>query len=1033
MKQLFLFIFLVISIYADSSDKKYISTIYTSSDGLANNIVSSITQDRQGFLWIGTYGGLNRYDGKEFKTYTMSNGLAFDAVRSLYADPKENQIEDDIWIGTELGISILKRGKFLEDSKSKPFLDFFKEENVRAIHKTKKDIYLVGTVKNLYSIGKDNKVVEVKSFKGKQIQTIFIASNDSIWIGTKSDGLFVLDKDLNIISTFNELKKEILSIQEEILNSEGELEDRIIASYFDNSLYSYSLKNPEGSETKYIPSIQNFSKKGRYLICRNRIDQRNSYFSKIEESFLSEGAGYNEYKIGNINTCFIDREGTFWVGTYGSGLTKYYRRKVDSYTKINNLPNPNVRYIIKDKQGQLWIGTQFDIFNKVNEKFTALNDMQKKKRALDKVRAILEDDNGRIWFGSENGLLYLDGKKIKEIYTEGEKSGNIYSMDHFNGYLYVLEGKGNVFRIDLNDTKQVTTIPFKPEGEVPWRIVRSLDNKDLYLQTSKRILKLTKKNSKIEDNPTKSIVEQKKNEVQEADEIFTQILLKEDIKAEYNGEIEKLNKIQSFLPIEKDYFVFGDNKLFIKKGNEIKVKTQKDGLPEGQIVSIAKDDENNLWIGTSKGITNYKQKTDEIITFNRKDGLAGDFCNLNSVATDSEYAYFGTSEGLSKIEHGHSVKRDIEPNVYFTEFTTNINSNASDNFSNLSFNHSVNTITLDAATLSLVAPENNKYEFIHKFNGKEIAKSIQNSGKITYFNLEHGKHTFLVKGKNSDRISSKNEDQIEIQIAPPFWLDWKYMIPISILAFGFIYGIYALRVYQIKQENIKLEKLVQQRTKELFEEKETSERLLLNILPKNIAERLKNGESTIADSFVEVTVLFADIVGFTKLSQTVTPWELVAKLNDLFSRFDKISIDMNVEKIKTIGDCYMAVAGLPIVRKDHAFQMIEMAKQMLSAIDEFNLLYNTNLSMRIGMNTGEVVAGVIGTHKFIYDLWGDAVNTASRMESHGVPGRIHVTDSTYKILKDKYEFEPRGTLEIKGKGMMNTYLLKNYVTTIPLN
>ena len=225
-------------------------------------------------------------------------------------------------------------------------------------------------------------------------------------------------------------------------------------------------------------------------------------------------------------------------------------------------------------------------------------------------------------------------------------------------------------------------------------------------------------------------------------------------------------------------------------------------------------------------------------------------------------------------------------------------------------------------------------------------------------------------------------------------------------------------------ENVRLEQLIKQRTKELEEEKNISENLLLNILPESIAVRLKNGESNIADSFQEVSVLFADIVGFTKLSQSVTAWELVIKLNDLFSRFDRISLSLGVEKIKTIGDCYMAVCGLPSIREDHAERIVELAKQMLKEISQFNQKYNMDLSVRIGINTGEVVAGVIGEHKFIYDLWGDTVNTASRMESNGIPGQIHVTETTMKKLKDKFSFDSRGEIEIKGKGIMKTYILK---------
>ncbi|HNK96442.1 MAG TPA: two-component regulator propeller domain-containing protein, partial [Leptospiraceae bacterium] len=611
MKHVFLFLFLILSLYSNPTDKKFISTNYTSTDGLANNIVSSITQDSQGFLWIGTYGGLNRYDGKEFKTYTMTNGLAFDAVRAVYADVKEKQIENDIWVGTELGLSILRNGKVLEDSKSKPFLDFFKGQNIRAILKTKDDIYLVGTVENLFTIGKDNKVEAVKSAKGKQIQTLFLASNNTIWVGTKREGLFQLSKDSKSIQKVGSIYSEILSIQEEI-SSKEDSSKKLIVSYADDRIYSYTLEGEE--EEIYNPQIKSISKKGRYLICKNNLNQTLSFFSKIEDSYLYEDNSYSEYSIGNINTCYIDREGTFWVGTYGSGLTKFYRRKVDSYTNINGLPNPNVRYIIKNREGDLWIGTQFSIFSKVNEKFKVIDENPKKKKALDKVRAIIEDDDNRIWFGSENGLLYLEGKKLKEIQLEKSKNANIYSMDHFNGFLYILEGKGKVYRIDLNDTSQVNVITFKPEEEVPWRIIRSLDKKNLYLQTSKRILELKKKSkkeleeeaAKANETPAKETNPSSDKKILEADEKFTQLIRKDEIKASNGEEIEVLNKIQSFLPIEKNHFVFGDNKLFIKKGKEIRVKTQKDGLPEGQIVSISKDDENNLWIGTSKGIANYK-------------------------------------------------------------------------------------------------------------------------------------------------------------------------------------------------------------------------------------------------------------------------------------------------------------------------------------------------------------------------------------------------------------------------------------------
>ncbi|NJR48739.1 MAG: adenylate/guanylate cyclase domain-containing protein [Leptolyngbyaceae cyanobacterium CSU_1_3] len=220
----------------------------------------------------------------------------------------------------------------------------------------------------------------------------------------------------------------------------------------------------------------------------------------------------------------------------------------------------------------------------------------------------------------------------------------------------------------------------------------------------------------------------------------------------------------------------------------------------------------------------------------------------------------------------------------------------------------------------------------------------------------------------------------------------------------------------------------QETAQKLAAEQAQSERLLLNILPAPIAMRLKqnpqNQEAHIADGFSEVTVLFADIVGFTELSRRISPQQLVSRLNRIFSMFDQLAEHHGLEKIKTIGDAYMVVGGLPNPRADHAVAIAEMALDIQRAIVEFNQETGETFAIRMGINTGAVVAGVIGLKKFIYDLWGDTVNIASRMESHGIPGGIQLTEATYELLKDFYHFEPRGIIEIKGRGEMMTYWLK---------
>ena len=206
-------------------------------------------------------------------------------------------------------------------------------------------------------------------------------------------------------------------------------------------------------------------------------------------------------------------------------------------------------------------------------------------------------------------------------------------------------------------------------------------------------------------------------------------------------------------------------------------------------------------------------------------------------------------------------------------------------------------------------------------------------------------------------------------------------------------------------------------------EQDRSERLLLNVLPAPIAARLKQGEAVIADRFQEVTVLFADLVDFTRSSDHSTPERVVQVLDDLFTAFDRLAERHGLEKIKTIGDAYMAVGGLPEPRPDHAQAVAEMAMAVREETARHRDPSGQPLALSIGIDTGPVVAGVIGTTKFSYDLWGDTVNTASRMESSGVPGCIQVTERTYRRLRDGYRFERRGPIQIKGKGELVTWFL----------
>jgi len=229
-------------------------------------------------------------------------------------------------------------------------------------------------------------------------------------------------------------------------------------------------------------------------------------------------------------------------------------------------------------------------------------------------------------------------------------------------------------------------------------------------------------------------------------------------------------------------------------------------------------------------------------------------------------------------------------------------------------------------------------------------------------------------------------------------------------------------VRQMEEMQDATSRLLSGLTRELEEERARSHALLLNILPQQIIDRLGAGERVIADRYAEVTVLFSDLVGFTETSSQMDPHRLVSELNTLFSRFDSLCERTGVEKIKTIGDAYMAVGGLPGTRSDHVAAIAELALGMVGAVGDAGGSGGP-WRIRIGIHSGPAVAGVIGTRKFVYDVWGDTVNVASRLEASGEPNRIHVSQVVADALRGSFDLESRGTIELKGKGLIKSHFL----------
>lgn len=314
-----------------------------------------------------------------------------------------------------------------------------------------------------------------------------------------------------------------------------------------------------------------------------------------------------------------------------------------------------------------------------------------------------------------------------------------------------------------------------------------------------------------------------------------------------------------------------------------------------------------------------------------------------------------------------------------------------------------------------------RLRFRYRLDGFDPGWVDADARRVAYYTgLEPGAYTFRVVATAGTGTDGGAEARVAFRVRPFAWQTRWFRVLVGFAFAGLLLGAYRLRVARLRARQRELEATVAERTRELAAEKARSERLLRDMLPDPIADRLLAGATNIADEHACVTALFADLVGFTELASRTSPEALVALLNDVFSRFDALASGLGVEKIKTIGDAYFAAAGCPAPSSDHAHKLAELALGMLDAIDALNVERGTSLALRVGLHSGPVVAGVIGTTRFTYDLWGDTVNTAARMESHGAPGRVHLSRATAELLAGAFRIVPRGEIRVKGKGVMGT-------------
>ncbi len=1023
-------------------------------DGLSQSSVLSLLQDDKGFIWLGTQDGLNRYDGTEFTTFkyrvdnehTLSNSF----INTIKQDSKTLQF----WIGTENG------GLNRFDPKEELFHRFPKDNILSKIPIQKLEIdkngsvWFIGENRGLFHYWPSNNKLErynISTGLPTNKLNSLLLDGENIWLGTKSQGVLIFNKKSRKTIIINEVNN-LLDNNVTFINSFNDTELLIGTPNGVNKINktTYKVDIPDFVEDENI----NFARS--ILVKKNMIllgtNGNGLYiFTKEDGVFKREiftQSDFNNYSIPNniINTIQEDSNGVIWIGTqdgvsFFDPIKQFFDHYNYQFGETKSLLGKNVWSIYEDTT-QVLVGTKGGMtiidFKTTNYNHYPYRNGQGEKN----IFAINKDIYNRYWVGTEDGIRlfnritgeysipnfyneskFKNNKRVNSIYFDEENNMWLASregivrigLDSLKCKLYSSSDTG-MYRLPNYDCKTIMV----DSNKVLWigmvgggicKGVRDADNKNLYQfvnHTSEGEDTLS-----ISNNMVLSILEGNKNNLW---------------IATYGGGLNNLNK-------ENEFFTS---------------YTEDDGLANNAIYGLLRENDSLIWMSTNFGLSRFNTLSEKFQNFSENDGLQSNEFNLGAFHKGiSGKLYFGGINGLNVFEPSKIIQNTTPPKIVITDIllfnksiTQVIDSIGSTVYlKNIKLNYKQNNITFKFSALHYTHAKENKYRIMLE-GLYETPLDLGDMQQINYSNLSPGSYVFNVWAANSDGIWSKKPTKIKLIITPPFWKTWWFITILTFAILLIFYISYIIRISSMKSQKRKLTFLVEKRTKtitkqkeqiekqkaELEIEKQKADELLLNILPAETAEELKNKGKARTRYYRLVTVMFTDIKGFTKIAEKMKPIELVTQLDLLFKDFDQIIEKHQIEKIKTIGDAYMAAGGVPLRDKENPVNSVLAALEIQSHMkimqQKMRDIGEQYWELRIGLHTGDVIAGVIGTKRIAYDIWGNTVNVAQRMEMSGVPGKVNVSGTTYDHIKPYFDCTYRGKIPAKNKGEIDMYFVE---------
>ena len=982
-----------------------VGTFWTDSNGLPSNLILDIVQDDVGYMWLASYDGLIRFDGLTFTKLTKAEyGFTGLSPRVLC---KGN--DGSLWIGTN--------ASGLYNYKNKKFIHYGVEAglpnmSIRALKFDDNNRLWVGTAGGLAYFSNEGQFVPLSNDINNALGTVamILPVKDTIWVGSNRNGIKIIKNGVFVDAPY-------LKDAENEIFSAGYLD-------FDNSIWlgtasglMYHIKNEQiekiyNYEVMHSASVNGFVrlKSGTLFVASYKGLGR---FIKDGYDLFSEEKGLPD-KL--VSTVCQDREGNLWIAMKNAGIGKFSRSKFLDITKAAYLPSQTINSVLEDMDKNIWSASDNGLACIINtdissERKTMIDSLISRMKGI-RVRQIREESDGSLYFSTYSDDALLIFKKNGEIKTITKKDGLPNDRVRFSyrdnqDFLWIGTTAGPALYL----TNKIIKIPeeFLP-NTFPLCTLR--DSKGgLWIGTDGGGVAKLK------------------------------------IKQDKNGEVS----------FEKECFYNNEN-----------------GLSGNIIFRITEDAANNLWFSTSAGLTLYKDGvfypandsigyTDEqifnvipdtlgnvwiiapkelllipletftqavqdgklskdITRYDKLDGISGQLVGNSWLHLTKENKLFvPTSKGVSLCDPQYDTSNNLPPPVVIENIIIDGKSLEAIE-EELKVPANSKRISFKFTALSYTVPERINFEYkLDGFDEKWISCGAKRD--VSYTNLKPGSYTFKVRATNSNGIVNKNGFHVSFYKEALFYQNIWFYVFLALLIVGIGVFIIYKKIKYLRKKTDELNKVLNEKTTALIEEKEKSDKLLKNILPSQVIEELIATGKSKPRTYPSVSILYADLVNFEKTAGANTSdIMLFSKLTTIFTRFDEIMEECGCDRIKTLGDGYLACCGLK-GETSHAEKLCKAAVKILKTLDRLNEEMGASLKIKIAINSGSVTGGIVGERKYIFDVFGDVVNTTFKLESITTPMGCTISNSTATLLKGAFPLYKRPNRILKDKGSFESYYL----------